>query len=72
MDADDAPQGVNFARRNTSKVAATLGDEFLVYLIDMAVLHVRTRAVHLEGNVEHRPPKASCARDAKSEYAHLR
>ncbi len=33
---------------NSSKVAASLGDEFLVYLIDMAVLHVRKKAIHLE------------------------
>ena len=31
------------ALTNSSKVAASLGDEFLVYLINMAVLHVRKR-----------------------------
>ena len=39
---------------NGSKVAASLGDEFLVYLIDMAVLHVRTKAIHLEDESERR------------------
>ncbi len=39
---------------NGSKVAASLGDEFLVYLIDMAVLHVRKKAIHLEAEPEHR------------------
>ena len=38
---------------NSSKVAASLGDEFLVYLIDMAVLHVRKKAIHLEAEPEH-------------------
>ncbi len=37
---------------NNSKVAASLGDEFLVYLIDMAVSHVREKAIHLEVGAE--------------------
>ena len=57
------------ALTNSSKVAATLGEEFLVYLIDMAVLHVRKKAVHLEDNDEHRLRKASFTYNAKSEYA---
>ncbi len=57
------------ALTNSSKVAAALGDEFLVYLIDMAVLHVRKRAVHLEDNDENRLRKASFTRNAKSKYA---
>ena len=43
------------ALTNSSKVAATLDDKFLVYLINMAVLHVRKRAIHLEDNVEAKP-----------------
>jgi hypothetical protein len=31
-----------------SKIAASIGDEFLVYLLDMAILHVRRRAVGIE------------------------
>ncbi len=57
------------ALTNSSKVAATLGDEFLVYLIDMAILHVRTKAVHLEYNVPHRRRNVSYTHNAKSEYA---
>ncbi len=53
----------------SSRVAASLGEEFLVYLIDMAVLHVRKKAVHLEYNEEHRLRKASFTHNAKSEYA---
>ena len=33
---------------NNSKVAASLGDEFLVYLLDMAILQVRKSAARLE------------------------
>ena len=33
---------------NSSKVAASLSDEFLVYLLDMAILHVRKAAANLE------------------------
>ncbi len=36
------------ALTNSSKVAAALDDELLVYLIDMAVLHVRKKAIHTE------------------------
>ncbi len=39
----------------SSIIAATLGDELLVYLIDMAVLHVRKKAIHLEDGPEHLP-----------------
>ena len=39
---------------NGSKMAASFGDEFLVYMIDMAVLHVRKIAIHLEVEPEHR------------------
>jgi hypothetical protein len=42
------------ALTNSSKVAAALGDKLLVYLIDMAVLQVRTRAIHLEDNAKYR------------------
>lgn len=42
---------------NSSKIAATLGDELLVYLIDMAVLNVRKTAIHLDDGPEHRLPK---------------
>jgi hypothetical protein len=42
---------------NSSKVAATLGDEFLVYMIDMAVLHVRKKAIHLADEPKHRKPE---------------
>ncbi len=54
---------------NSSKVAASLGDEFLVYLIDMAVLHVRKKAIHLEDNAERRLQNASHTQDAMSECA---
>ena len=54
---------------NSSKVAANLDDEFLVYLLDMAVLHVRKKAVHLEDNHERWLSKASFAHNAKSERA---
>lgn len=36
------------ALTKSSGVAAAIGDGFLVYLIDMAILHVRKRAVHTE------------------------
>ena len=42
------------ALTNSSKVAATFGDELLVYLIDMAVLHVRKKAIHLNDRTDHR------------------
>ncbi len=42
------------ALTNSSKVAATFGDELLVYLIDMAVLHVRKKAIHLNDGTGHR------------------
>ena len=32
-----------------SKAAAGMGDDMLVYLLDMAILHVRKKAVHLVG-----------------------
>lgn len=34
---------------NSSKVAAIVGDDLLVYFINMAVLHVRRKAAHLDG-----------------------
>jgi hypothetical protein len=40
-----------------SKIAASIRDEFLVYLLDMAILHVRRRAVGIEDQ-----PKDSSAR----------
>ena len=33
---------------NSSKVAAALGDERLVYLIDVALIHLRKEAIHTE------------------------
>ena len=42
------------ALTNSSKVAATFGDELLVYLIDMAVLHVTKKAIHLNDRTDHR------------------
>ncbi len=39
---------------NSSNVAAALSDELMIYLIDMAVLHVRKKAVHTE-DVPKRP-----------------
>lgn len=44
------------ALTNSSKVAATLNDELLVYLINMAILHVRKKAAHLGDVEEHRSP----------------
>ena len=43
------------ALTNSSKVASTLDDKFLVYLINMAVLYIRKKAVHLEDNVDAKP-----------------
>jgi hypothetical protein len=51
-----------------SKVAAKLDDEFLVNLIDMAILYVRTKAIHLEDNFKHRRRSVSYTHKAKSEY----
>ena len=51
---------------NSSKLAASLGYAFLVYLIDMAVLHVRKKAIHLEANVEHRLQKMNFAHPVES------
>jgi hypothetical protein len=42
------------ALANSSKVAAALSDEFLVYLINMAVLHVRKKAVQVKDVEEDR------------------
>ena len=54
------------ALTNSSKVAATLDDEFLTYLINMAVLHVRKKAAHLEDGIDKRPQRL----DAGSESSH--
>jgi hypothetical protein len=54
---------------NSSKMAGNLGDEFLVYIIDMAVLQVRKKAIHLEDNDEHQFGKAFSTYNTKSEYA---
>ncbi len=42
------------ALTNSSKVAATFGDEFFVYLIDIALLHVRKKTIHLNDTTDHR------------------
>lgn len=47
------------ALTQSSKVAASIGDEFLVYMIDMAVLHVRKKAIHINDTIEHRPLSSS-------------
>jgi len=54
------------AQTNSSKVSATLGDELLVYLIDMAILYVRKKAVHLEDDAGQR----SHMHEINSESAH--
>ena len=54
IDKAEVLDGLDETLTNSSKVAASLGDEFLVYLIDMAVLHVRKKAIHLEVEPEHR------------------
>jgi hypothetical protein len=38
---------IDITLTSSSKTAASIGDELLVYLIDMAILHVRTRAVNI-------------------------
>lgn len=43
-----------------SKIAAGIGDEFLVYLLDMAILHVRRRAVRID------KPKDTSARTVQT------
>lgn len=57
------------ALTNSSKVAAALGDEFPVYLIDMAVLHVRKKAVPPEDRDERQVRKASFTNNAESRTA---
>lgn len=47
-----------------SKIAASIGDEFLVYLLDMAILHVRRRAVGIEDK-----PKDTSARRGQALHA---
>ena len=51
---------------NSSKLAALMGDEFLVYLIDMAVLHVRKEAISVERNAEYQIRKSVPTQVAKS------
>ena len=57
------------ALTNSSRVAATLGDELLVYLIDMAVLHVRKKAIHLNDRIEHRLQNVSSTTVVNFEFA---
>ena len=66
------------ALTKSSGVAAALGDEFLVYLIDMAILHVRKKAVHTEDRLAKRLRRVSSTHDGrrsegsnKPVYAHL-
>jgi hypothetical protein len=54
------------ALTNSSKVAATLDDEFLVYLIDMAVLHVRKKAARAIDQSNRRLQSKLSAHNAKS------
>ncbi len=54
------------ALTNSSKIAATLGDELLVYLIDMAILRVRKSSVHLEDNSEYRVHTLNANRNSAS------
>jgi hypothetical protein len=54
---------------NSSKIAATFGDEFLVYLIGMAVLHARKAAIHLDDGPEHRLSELPHKRVANFEVA---
>ena len=42
------------ALANSRKIAAAINDELLVYLIDMALLEVRKKAVHLESEADYR------------------
>lgn len=54
---------------NSSKVAASLGDELTVYLIDMAILHVRKTAIHLEDEPARQMPNAPHKNVVKFEVA---
>jgi hypothetical protein len=45
----------------SSAVATAIGDSFLVYLIDMAILHVRKKAIHTEDRGTERLRKARSA-----------
>lgn len=53
----------------SSKVAASLGDEFLVYVLDMAILHVRKQAIHVNDNVERSPRRSPVRRVTSSKRA---
>jgi hypothetical protein len=57
---DDLDEGLT----NSSKVAATLHDDFLVYLIDIAIIHVRRTAVGIFDN-----PKRVSTRGAERHHA---
>jgi hypothetical protein len=59
MGVSDVLDDLDEALTQSSKVAASLGDDFLVYMIDMAVLHVRKKAIHVNDNVDHRLRTAS-------------
>jgi hypothetical protein len=59
MGMSDALDDLDEALTQSSKVAASLGDDFLVYMIDMAVLHVRTKALHIDDASEYRPRNSS-------------
>ncbi len=66
------------ALTKSSGVAAALGDQFLVYLIDMAILHVRKKAIHTDDREPKRLEKVLSAYDGmrtkrsnKPAYAHL-
>lgn len=58
------------ALTNSSKVAAAFGDELLVYLIDMAILHVRKIAVHTEDDRQRLPegPSEHAGKPSKRSY----
>ena len=56
------------ALTNSSKVAAALGEKFLVYLIDMAVLHVRKSAIHRDDSGQYHSLKASTPLNAKLKH----
>ncbi len=49
----------------SSKVAASMGDAFLVYVLDMAILHVRKKAIHANDDTE-RPARRPSSRHARS------